>query len=101
MSKHTPGPAYTLDPDTAPSDVVGILNAKGHVIAEARKGQETHIVACLNACEGLNPEAVPEVLLQLRTIAKRMQHNGSITIDADSLMGIEITEAIAKAEGKS
>ena len=33
------------------------------------------IVACVNACEGINPEAVPDLLEALTRLVERINHN--------------------------
>ncbi len=59
------------------------------------------IVACVNACEGINPEAVPELLEALKIAEDvittyEVSTYGTITEDTKKIRRI-----IAKAEGKS
>jgi len=54
MSEHTPGPLEVYDETNifAPSSP-----RNADIAADAKR-----IVACVNACEGINPEAVPRLL---------------------------------------
>ncbi len=98
MSKHTPGPWRLeridgIDPqyrilaswpavpylDTQPESprehftpespiIVGRHEAKRGVGNIHHTGNAERIVACVNACEGINPEAVPELLKAAKTV---------------------------------
>jgi hypothetical protein len=54
------------------------------------------LVACWNACEGINPEAVPELLAALEEIARRGPVIGHNTIAALTLR-ITAMQSIARA----
>lgn len=75
--KHTPGPWHWED------DEFGNYRAivgNGHVLCEAMQYESespfidisvpdaARIVACVNACEGINPEAVPDLMKALDVI---------------------------------
>jgi len=91
-TQHTPGPweysfdhraisglADSVSGQTLIADVDGlgrpglVIHANGH-----------HIVACVNACEGINPKAVPELLGALQTLAEWVQAKA----DADEIVGL-------------
>lgn len=52
------------------------------------------IVACVNACEGINPEAVPELLAFAKDIYEH--HDGTFPV---GFLKSRLRELIAKAEG--
>ncbi len=54
------------------------------------------LVACWNACEGINPEAVPELLRAAKLADKRLASGGDLLFDGNT-RGL-IRAAIAKAE---
>jgi hypothetical protein len=66
MTAHTPEP-WTTNPD---------INRLGWIIESSATGEEVaitrfrpnaaRIVACVNACAGINPEAVPDMLAALQ-----------------------------------
>ena len=58
------------------------------------------IVACVNACEGINPEAVPEMLEALKKIAEANidSHGGHAYVH--SLVIAIAEQAIVKAESE-
>lgn len=72
--KHTPG-LWTVQ-NVSNRWAVGSTNAPGWIIAEytRRPGERIslteanaeRIVACVNACEGIDPEAVPRMLAALK-----------------------------------
>ena len=53
----------------------GRANKRSEVEANARR-----IVACVNGCEGINPEAVPDLLEALKTIAKNAPTDADFAI---------------------
>lgn len=102
-TKHTPEPWHAFERDghwalTAPRcGEVGIVNDAD---------QAARIVACVNACAGINPEAVPELLAarrrQLRGIqvakeregrARRLARRGITTAKIARRLGITIAYA--------
>lgn len=109
-TKHTPGPWTAAGPRITCRDnwnlIVAILpttidprptpDAAADSLAE-RDANAARIVTCVNACEGINPEAVPELLaLAERTLAFLRKWHG----DAEGLeIGDMARAAIAKATG--
>ena len=70
MTKHTPEPWQAHKEDRSPWVILGLSADKygGHpYIAEMPGGRDSQanarrIVACVNACAGINPEAVPDLM---------------------------------------
>ena len=98
MSKHTPGqlhvgPYYKTDVESREGTVAECRVGTARGEANARR-----IVACWNACEGINPEAVPELL----KVAKALELAGDLIVPpADHRVVRRLSDlraAIAKAE---
>ena len=73
----------------------------GEIVAEVPRSAHcteyaARIVSCVNACEGINPDAVPEMLEALKYVAKRMSAGDPL---GDSLKVIDY--ALSKAGGRS
>lgn len=92
-TKHTPGPiAYNQRPV---AHRYNIENAKGYIIASARdEDTAARMVACVNACEGINPEAVPELYRAAWNFVECIGHSQ----EPERLQ--DLIEALKKAEGK-
>lgn len=59
------------------------------------------IVSCVNACEGLNPEAVPELVAKLEHILEYWNGADGSAVDALDHILTEVAGCLAKAnEGK-
>jgi hypothetical protein len=96
---HTPEPWINL------AQGVVITDDVGHHIAELEPSQETRlsattqranglrIVACVNACAGINPNAVPKMMESLRLIAA-----WEPTESHDEPHGMSIMDAIYLAQ---
>lgn len=113
MPKHTPGPwvvhidksrgnwVYNIRTEKPhnPSGGLGKHIAECNGLMEARgENNAEHIVACVNACAGINPEAVPELVKACEAI---MPHLNS-DLDAHEPWVKEIdalAAALAKAKG--
>lgn len=108
-TKHTPGPWHQ-------KHTVGIFDGFGREILwidvrgalgdiDTREANAARIVACVNACEGINPEAVKDLLEALEAIKKEAADLGDGAPDAPYLakemLNIEgiAKAAIAKAKG--
>lgn len=84
--------------------VYGCSASGASAITQARTNGQ-RIVACVNACEGINPDAVPELLAELRNL--RNEATGYLrdlarhSVDAATLIGAlrRAERSIAKAEG--
>lgn len=70
--KHTPGP-WEVEPvynfgisREGDTHLHTIAQMRGSI--DKRKTNARRIVACVNACEGMNPEAVPELLEALMAV---------------------------------
>ena len=104
MSKHTPGPWITQGGDRGA--MICVTNDYNHPLsfnlsfahlpqplrieggANARR-----IVACVNACEGLDPEGVPEMLPLLKEAWSRLEY-----LDIYPTLREQMRQLIAKAE---
>ena len=94
MAEHTPGPwrytcrgeigemaVYVLkgpkSPGGPPTGLViahlGLDTAGENVAGAEREANASRIVACVNACKGINPEAVPVLLGLLRNIRDNLK----------------------------
>lgn len=65
MSEHTKEP-WAVAPSNDGGQHIG--NVDGMVVIYQNRKNMDRIVACVNACAGINPEAVPEMLEALRGI---------------------------------
>lgn len=93
-TKHTPTPWRVTDDHHA--RFVMIRHQDYSAIAQtAEEADAKHIVSCVNACEGINPEAVPDMLSALKEVAKDLRALGIAGEPLD-----RIRAAIAKAEAK-
>lgn len=73
----------------------------GVTTREEDAANASRIVACVNACEGINPEAVPGLLKALQRLAKRFPTEPICGIDAEEWNAAQQARAaIAKAEGR-
>ena len=98
-TKHTPGPwrigdaGHTVfgppNGEPAPKIIAGGLTR-----ANARR-----IVACVNACEGINPEAVPDLLQACKAALAYMIDDKASDVSGERALSA-IRAAIAKAEGR-
>lgn len=75
--KHTPEPwALRHDPMNPNPRIFGsdgslvVIISEGRAFAKQTEANAARIVACVNSCKGINPEAVPELLEALRRIAE-------------------------------
>ncbi len=96
-TQHTPEPWYYRQGGEcvmAPDDWVCIVHNNDHREANARR-----IVACVNACKGINPEAVPDLLeaLQVLLLAYETAKEGArVRIGAELKARAAITKATKK-----
>lgn len=103
-TKHTPGPWKVIDDEQLGMAVIS--PETGYTISTHNNGAEhseeeaanaARIAACVNACEGINPEAVPEMLSMLKQVLetyRRLDQVHGIECDA-----VAIERLIAEAEG--
>lgn len=100
MNKHTAEPWLTNtnsqgDWDISPDGEDMICDLKGCANSEANA---VRIVACVNACAGLNPDAVPGLVSALRAALNHIEHGWT-----DPALCIAVADiaraALAKAEG--
>ena len=79
--------------------IVKTINA---VATEEDEANAARIVSCVNACEGINPDAAPDMLEALKLAVKLMPETTISAINADEWEAAEaIGRAISKAEGKA
>lgn len=101
MNKHTKEPwtvnGYAIEQDTNKKAwVIGWVEHQENADAEANAD---HIVSCVNACAGINPEAFPKLL----TVLKKIVADGQFEIDHCGKVCFDIEDArvvIVKAEHK-
>lgn len=85
MSKHTPEPWEAVEPSNWYGTAILVRKERGDPIAQiplmgwpirvARANAE-RIVACVNACKGINPEAVPDLLAALEQLCDTIHADG-------------------------
>ena len=103
-TQHTPGPwkVSTANPYAVNTVSGGIATAHGTDDAnyseffpstEQAKANARRIVACVNACEGINPEAVPDLLEALKDAVAAYDD-----ADLDGAIIRRLRAAIAKAQ---
>jgi len=119
MNKHTPepwkwvgasieGPNYTtvLEVRDTPENSFPELQSGELICSE---GDREHIISCVNACAGINPEAVPELLEVCKTVLTELQNyharlamNGTTSKTMTRISGkiTMIEQVIAKAKWK-
>jgi hypothetical protein len=113
MSEHTPGPLEYLGKDR--NDQPQLIGRDGQLVAvcahECLTSREPeaeanahHIIACWNACEGLNPEGVRELLEAakggLEFAEDQEDVTGSGYPNAAMQLASQLRAAIAKVEGR-
>ncbi len=86
--KHTPGPPVKVQ----------FFDDAGHVVREAIGTRAARIVACVNACEGINPEAVPLILEALHAAEDELMLFDS-SMSAETLKKIRAAIAAATKGG--
>ena len=111
MTKHTPG---TWKIKRQPNKLFSIYGNAGNaagtplLVAQGlREANASRIAACVNACEGINPEAVPELLEALKELEalRKMPHpsgdlNAAVAYRQRERDAVVLSKvAIAKAEG--
>jgi hypothetical protein len=98
MSNHTPGP-WTVDPEG--EYCLCIEGGDGSIVCDVRKevdgplceANAHRIVACVNACEGLNPEAIADAIGALTWLLDDMSDAGE---DKNPETG-EVYDSVANA----
>ena len=108
---HAPGPWTVGEPDGWDLDEAAIYDRDDDrlTVAEREEGGVMAIadakraVACVNACAGINPEAVPEMLEVLRAVQRSeraVRSGGNICPLLDRETDLMVNAAIAKAKEK-
>jgi uncharacterized membrane-anchored protein len=92
-------------PDTVCPDLVMIFSADDKFITFAEPLIALRIVACVNACEGINPEAVPDLLETLQDVlltgGDTLRHWGNAAQKAAHATMLErVRSSRAKATGQ-
>ena len=98
-TKHTQEP-WMLQEDLGNIKEYWIVNQHGCIIAGGADLEDgKRLIACVNNCEGLNPEAVPDMLAVCKLIVKSLVESE----DEPSLVTIEeaLRAVIARAERTS
>lgn len=111
--KHTPGPLHIIHEPTLSTVHIRIENIDAAPIAslfyssggsrpqlgrELVEANAARIVACWNACVGINPEAVPELLAACKTALSALQCNPKFRENETTINALGT--ALAKAEGQ-
>jgi len=107
-SAHTPAP-WSIHPvrvDTVHQHDSVVVHASSDnldVIVSGDKSEANaqRIVDCVNACEGINPEAAPELLAALRIVRSPYKDGVSDKQYTESEIHRIVDTAIAKAEGRA
>ena len=109
MNKHTPEPwGVWLNPDGCNRGMITDDALARHIVyvvgnTHEAKANGRRIIACVNACAGINPEAVPELLealkraeylVRLLTVEQVMQA-GNAAVDASGLHPFALNEGRA------
>ncbi len=109
MSKHTPEP-WIISPGACQNCLVTEDAVIAHFVSIGERGWETAIAnahrawACVNACKGIDPAAVPDLLAALKAAvaAGMVPQLDSLPTNTKTAVGDAakmIYAAIAKAEG--
>ena len=94
---------------TKPGNTIAVVHMGGDgALYSAEDGVQANadrIVSCVNACAGINPEAVPEMVEALRELESSMVEpdTGEIHYACESLVAewvMKIRAALAKATGE-
>ena len=111
--KHTPGP-WAIE-ESKRGAILYIKARDGQVAQTYGEGDfyrtqypnARRIVGCVNGCEGINPDAVPELLAALTNIRDTVEScyvaGGWVPLDTEEMESIAAMSnaAIAKAEGEA
>ncbi|MCP4569590.1 MAG: hypothetical protein GY841_18590 [FCB group bacterium] len=73
-------------------EMYGSPGGQGRGVSDANAER---IVACVNACKGLNPEAIPDLLVAVTAAANRLEHSSP----PHWVVMKHLKAAIAKAKG--
>ena len=107
MSEHTPGQlkvghrGYIYASKSGKGIDEPVVAEPRHSIsisASERKANASHLVACWNACEGINPEAVLRLLEAARWIQESIDMEGR-AVHYDKIGRSNLRTAIARMEG--
>ena len=100
---HTPGPWYehntTKDYRDITNEPDGNGNSIAHVYHDNSAANAARIVACVNGCEGINPEAVKEMLEACEKTLEQLQLIGPVMPMLTWIVGL-LSQAIAHATGE-
>ena len=107
--KHTPAPWHLVGQDIRDAEEDNIVTVPFGDDPERAEANALRIVSCVNGCEGINPDAVPELLVALKDLMERLPAILSVVGSNARLFVTDrpMTElmdqavaALAKAEGK-
>ena len=115
-TKHTPEPWRQF---TELGTIGDVVDSKGRAVAQAqetgnfergapeglaeRNANAARIVACVNGCAGINPEAVKDLLAALKDAEFLLRKAGQVAgpmQDSFNRSAVDARAAIAKAEGE-
>ena len=77
-----------------------IFSGKEIVGGSCNETNDKRIIACVNACAGINPDAVPEMLEALRAIISVPAEQFANARQFQAWCELKSRAALAKAEGK-
>ncbi len=98
-TQHTPGPLKASGSMVFTVDGALVAESYGHT------ANAEHVVCCWNACEGINPEAVPDLLAACEHLDVCMPHDdvcarrGHGAAECTCIVA-DVRAAIAKAKGE-
>jgi hypothetical protein len=109
-TKHTPGPWTSRTNAESRRPVIRIIGTTPDepIIAQVSTGANNpnggdnalRIVACVNACEGIDPEAIPDLVEALETIRDWLRDPMSALGRDRFLIATVGSAALAKAKGE-
>lgn len=103
--KHTPGKLVAINGDISilktEDGQQRICTLNGFNGDDAlRIANCNRLAACWNACEGINPEAMPEMLAELKRLQTRISCGALRNEDGETPDSHSLDLVIAKAEGR-
>lgn len=106
MSKHTPEPWISGDEHS--DDRPTLWDDEGCCVAEFNRfmgakraiANRDRAMACVNACKGIDPEAVPYLLAACKAALADRFGSDDPCVDLDPITN-QLRDAIAKAEGEN
>lgn len=100
MPNHTPEPwrPHHADPFAVFKEKTQVANCgvTGHISSEECIANRDHIVACVNACKGINPEWIPQLIYYCKTLGKI--GDGKFNVSSAAMIGFIMERIDAVSE---